>query len=228
LEAELLKQSHLLEVAKKFNIATVEDLYAVLGDGAGLTPLQVIAKLRENALAKVEKERGKVSVTVKPWNGYGKPSQGVRVKGIENVMVRLSRCCNPLPGDPIVGYITRGRGVSIHREDCPNIIHHHKDEFERIIEVAWDTEAEAIYQVQIEAVAVDRPRLAMDIITTIADTKTTINAVNARATKNNLATVDLKIEIKSLDHLHHIMERIKKVKDVMEVKRITPHGNMGG
>lgn len=228
LDLEHLKQSNLQEISKKFNLATVEDLYAVLGDGGGLTPLQVIAKIREHYLGKANKEPGQVTVALKPWTGYGKPSHGVRVKGVENVMVRLSRCCNPLQGDEIVGYITRGRGVSIHRQDCPNIISHHNEDFERIIDVAWDNEAEAVYQVQIEAVALDRPRLAMDIITTITDTKTTINAVNARATKNNLATVDLKIEIKSLDHLLYIMEKIKRIKDVIEVKRITPHGHIGG
>lgn len=225
LEPELLKHSYLQEVAKKFNIATVDDLYAALGDGTGLTPLQVVAKLREIALPKEGKDSDQVTVPVKPWSGFGKPSHGVRVKGLDNVMVRLARCCNPLPGDSILGYITRGRGVSVHRRDCPNIIQYQKNEHERIIEVVWDTDAEAAFQVHIEAVAVDRPRLAMDIITTVTDAKTTINAVNARATKNNLATVDLKIEIRNMEHLKQIMERVRRVKDVIEVKRITPQGH---
>lgn len=225
LEPELLKTSYLQEVAQKFNINTVDDLYAVLGDGTNLTPLQVVAKLREYNLPKEDKDPEQVEVAVKPWSGFGKPSHGVRVKGLDNVMVRLARCCNPLPGDGILGYITRGRGVSVHRKDCPNILHYRKNEYERIIEVAWDMEAEAIFQVHIEAVAVDRPRLAMDIITTITDAKTIINAVNARATKNNLATVDLKIEIRNMEHLQQIMERVRRVKDVIEVKRITPQGH---
>ncbi|KKM09231.1 (p)ppGpp synthetase [Clostridiales bacterium PH28_bin88] len=218
--AEALKNSNLQEAAKRFNIPTVEDLLATVGDG-GLTPLQVMAKLKE-AVPGLVTEAPAPLPSVKPWSGYGKPSQGIRVRGVDNVVVRLSRCCNPVPGDDIVGYITRGRGVSIHRSDCPNIAHHHDNELERIIEVAWDLEAEAIYQVHIEAVAVDRPRLAMDIMTTIADTKTIINSVHARATRNNLATVDLKIEIKSLDHLNYITEKVKRIKDVLEVKRVTP------
>jgi GTP pyrophosphokinase len=173
-----------------------------------------------------EKEEEKPAVDslpqAKSWIGFSRPSQGVRVKGIDNVVVRLAHCCNPLPGDAIIGYITRGRGVSVHRSDCPNILHHLRQEAERIIEVAWDQDAEATYQVQIEALALDRPRLAMDIMSAVADTKTIINAVHARATRNNMATVDLKLEIRSLEHLQYIMEKIKRVKDVMEVKRVTP------
>ncbi len=217
---ETLKANYLVELGKRYNMNSVDDLLASVGDGS-LSPLQVIAKLRE-AFPGVIGEITPSLPSVKPWTGYGKPSHGIRVKGVDNVMVRLSRCCNPVPGDAIVGYITRGRGVSVHRDDCPNILHHQDNELARLIEVAWDFEAEAIFQVHIEATAVDRPRLAMDIMNTIAETKTIINSVHARATRNHLAIVDLKIEIRGLDHLNHIMERIKRVRDVMDVKRITP------
>jgi GTP pyrophosphokinase len=218
--SEVLKPQYLAEAGKKFNIASAEDTLLTVGDG-GLTPSQIITKLKEilpglNITSPVQVP------TVKPWSGYGKPSQGIRVRGIENVVVRLSRCCNPVPGDDIIGYITRGRGVSIHRRDCPNIAYHHESEKERIIEVIWDMEAEAAFQVRIEALALDRPKLAMDIMATVADTKTIVNSIHARATKNNLAIVDLKLEIKGLDHLNFLVEKIKRVKDVMEVKRITP------
>lgn len=217
---EVLKPHLLAEAGKKFNIGSAEDTLLAIGDG-GLTPSQVIAKLKEIIPGLTVDTPVHVPL-VKPWTGYGKPSQGIRVKGVDNVVVRLSRCCNPVPGDNIVGYITRGRGVSIHRLDCPNIAHHNESEKERIIEVAWDAEAEAVFQVHIEALALDRPKLAMDIMTTVADTKTIINSIHARATKNNLAVVDLKLEIKGLEHLNFLVEKIKRVKDVMDVKRITP------
>jgi len=217
---DILKPSLLAEAAKKFNIVSAEDMLLTVGDG-GISPSQVMAKLKEIAPA-LTKESTVPIPTAKPWMGYGKPSQGIRVKGVDNVTVRLSRCCNPVPDDDIIGYITRGRGVSIHRIDCPNIAHHHESEKERIIEVAWDAEAEAVFHVHIEAIALDRPKLAMDIMTTIADTKTIINSIHARAAKNNLAVVDLKLEIKGLDHLKFLVEKIKRVKDVMDVKRITP------
>jgi GTP pyrophosphokinase len=182
----------------------------------------VLNKLRE-AFPAVFSDSAAPAPALKPWSGYGKPSHGIRVKGVENVVVNLSRCCNPVPGDEVVGYVTRGRGISVHRQDCLNILHHHDLELERIIEVAWDDESEATYQVHIEAVALPRQGLAVEIMSTIADTKTIINAVHSRANRNNLSTVDLKIEIKSMEHLSYVMDKIRRVKDVLEVKRVTPH-----
>ena len=147
---------------------------------------------------------------------------GVRVKGVTDLAVHLSHCCNPLPGDRIIGYITRGRGVSVHRADCPNIVHHFRGETERIIEVSWDEEAPASYQVEIEVKAFDRPHLTTDIMTTIADTDTVINAVNARALKNRMAKVNLKLEIHNVEHLYKIMQKVSHVSDVLEVHRVVP------
>jgi len=221
LSEEDYRLSYLAEIAVKFNFQGVDEMYLAISDGI-ITATQVVVRLREK-LKKVVESGDKTAVTVSPWKGYGKPSQGIRVKGIDNVMVRLSRCCNPLPGDEIVGYITRGRGVSVHRADCANVNHYLSDDAGRMIEVAWDNYDNGKYQVQIEVVAIDRPRLAMDIMTAITDTKTIINAVNARATKGNLATVDLKLEIRGIEHLEYIISRIKRLKDIIEVKRIIPN-----
>ncbi|QGP90765.1 GTP pyrophosphokinase [Neomoorella glycerini] len=216
---EILKLALLQEAARKFNVATSEDLYVMVGDGV-LTPYQVLGRLKGEEEVPPPAEVAKT--TVKPWSGYGKPSHGIRVKGMDNLDIRLAHCCNPLPGDAILGYITRGRGVSVHRADCPNINHHRETERERIIEVAWDGTADATYQVHIEALALDRPNLAMDIMAAVADTKTIINSVHARATRNDQALVDLKIEIRSLEHLNYIMDKIRRIRDVMEVKRVVP------
>lgn len=218
---EALKTGLLQEAARKFNLSTVEDLLVAIGDGV-LTASQVVGHLKGEEKKEEEVSPVEALPAAKSWSGFSRPSQGVRVKGIDNVVVRLAHCCNPLPGDAIVGYITRGRGISVHRNDCPNILHHLNMEPERIIEVAWDQDDEATYQVQIEAVALDRPRLAMDIMSAVADTKTIINSVHARATRNNMATIDLKIEIRSLEHLQYILDKIRRIKDVMEVKRVTP------
>ncbi|NLL19885.1 MAG: bifunctional (p)ppGpp synthetase/guanosine-3',5'-bis(diphosphate) 3'-pyrophosphohydrolase [Clostridia bacterium] len=220
LTEEDYRTTYLAEVAKKFNLQGAEELFIAINDGV-ITVGQVIVKLREIA-KRVEESNTGSSLTVSPWKGYGKPSKGVRIKGVDNVMVRLSRCCNPLPGDEIVGYVTRGRGVSIHRSDCPNICHYSAEDAGRIIEAAWDEQVEGKYQVQLEVVAIDRPGLAMDIMMAVADTKTVINAINARATKENFATVDLKLEIKGVEHLEYISNKIKRVKDVLETRRITP------
>lgn len=214
------RTSYLTEIAKKFNFHGVEELFIAISDGV-ITPSQVVVKLREMAKGAQEANNG-AALSVSPWKWYGKPSKGVRVKGVDNVMVKISRCCNPLPGDAIVGYVTRGRGVSIHRADCHNISHYFSEDAGRFIEVAWDNQVEGKYQVELETVAIDRPGLAMDIMLAVADTKTVINAINARATKDNLATVDLKLEIKSVEHLEYISNKIRRVKDVLEVKRVTP------
>lgn len=218
--SEVLKNDKLGEVIKRFNFLSVEDLLVAIGDGA-ITPLLVLSRIKEDY--RKERETSPPFRDVKPWSGYGKPSKGVRVKGIDNVMVRLSRCCKPLPGDPIIGYITRGRGVSIHRVDCPNAISINKHEGERLIDVMWDQEIQSLYQVEIEATAQDRPQLAMDIMAAITETKTAINSVHARTTRNKLASVNLKIEIKSLEHLEYIVSKVKRVKGVIDVKRIMPN-----
>lgn len=213
------KPEKLAEVAKRYNYLSGDDLVVAVGAGI-ISPLQVLTKIKEDF--KKERETPVAPPEVKPWSDTGKDSKGIRVKEVDNVLIRLSRCCNPLPGDPIVGYITRGRGVSIHRVDCPNIQINYQEENERLIDVEWESDLEGSYQVEIEAVSLDRPRLAMDIMTAIADTKTPINSVHARATKNKLASVNVKIEIKSLEHLEYIMNKLRRLKDVIEVKRVTP------
>ncbi|GEA16102.1 MAG: diphosphokinase / guanosine-3,5-bis(diphosphate) 3-diphosphatase [Moorella sp. (in: firmicutes)] len=216
---EILKPALLQEAARKFNVATNEDLYVMVGDGV-IPPSQVLGRLKGEEEVPPPAEVAKTAV--KPWSGYGKPSHGIRIKGLDNLDIRLAHCCNPLPGDAILGYITRGRGISVHRIDCPNINHHRETEKERIIEVAWGDTSDATYQVHIEALALDRPNLAMDIMAAVADTKTIINSVHARATRNDQALVDLKIEIRSLEHLNYIMDKIRRIRDVMEVKRVIP------
>jgi guanosine-3',5'-bis(diphosphate) 3'-pyrophosphohydrolase len=220
LPLDSFKTELLLEGAKRFNFLTVEDLYAALGDG-GVTPLQVLSKLKESLPVLEETSVPPLSL-IKPWKNTGDSSPGIKIKGAGNVMVRFSHCCNPLPNDPIIGYITRGRGVSIHHADCANINYYKEHERERVVEVSWEQGVDLVYQAQISAVAIDRPGLTMDIMMTITDTKTIVNAVHARATKNNLATVDLKIEIKNMEHLIYIIEKIRKIRDVLEVKRVTP------
>lgn len=220
-----IRQELLQAIAQGIRLSNVDDLYVALADGV-ITPQQVVARLKDslNQVEAKEAEAPALEPAAKGQRNVLYGTSAVRVQGADGVMVRLSHCCNPLPGDPIIGYITRGRGVSVHRRDCPNINHLNHDELGRVVEVAWQNTADdsSVYLAQIEALALDRPRLAMDIISTVADTKTIINSVHARATRNSMATVDMKVEIRSLEHLQYIMDKIKKVRDVLEVKRVTP------
>jgi guanosine-3',5'-bis(diphosphate) 3'-pyrophosphohydrolase len=221
--SELLKTERLAEAVKRFNLNGPDDLLASVGDGA-ITPQQVVSRLKEDYRKdrKGEEEALLEAAEIKPRPGAEKSSAGVRVHGIGNLMVRLSHCCNPLPGDKIIGYITRGRGVSIHRADCRNIVYFNREEAERIIDVSWDQPDDASYQVEIEVTAVDRPRITADVMNAIADTKTNINAVNARSGKNRRTIIDLTVEIRSLEHLNAVLQKVKRLGDVIDVHRIVP------
>lgn len=220
--AQVLKSESLLKIAKSYNITNVDDLYALMGDGA-VTVNKVLMRLRED-LTKEERERLQLEALQqgegKSGSGYGKASQGVRVKGVDNILIRFSRCCNPLPGDDIVGYITRGRGVSIHRRECDNIKSHATEEQARMVEVIWDTEVEAIYPVDLEIFALDRARLVTDVMNVVLETRTNILAINARVAKDKSTHIQLSIEIRNLGHLYNVMQKIRRVKDVNSVERV--------
>jgi len=201
-------------------------LYAAIGDGV-LTPNKVIVRLREEV---TKEERDKMHLeglqkgeTKKP-TPYGKASHGIRVKGVDNVLVRFSRCCNPLPGDAITGYITRGRGVSIHRWDCSNILSPSQEESERMVEVKWAEQIDATYPVDIQIYGKDKPRLVTEVMNTVLDTRTHILRINARVDKDNIAHIQLRVEIRNVEQLKMVMHRIRKVKDITDVERVNSGG----
>jgi len=223
---EFFKSDRLSEMAKRFSMFNSEELLLAVGEGV-VSTLQVITRLKEDIqkLKNLPEDTlfpGFIPETKKAAH-YGKPQQGVMVHDIDDVMIRLSRCCNPLPGDPIVGYITRGRGVSVHRADCPNAAYHIQEEQGRIVEVAWSDNSESSYQVEIEVLALDRSRLTTDVMNTIADMKVEIHSVRAGAARNNQATVNLKIEISNLSQLKSVFDKVKRIKDVIDVYRVVPH-----
>ncbi|MDO8686375.1 MAG: bifunctional (p)ppGpp synthetase/guanosine-3',5'-bis(diphosphate) 3'-pyrophosphohydrolase [Clostridiales bacterium] len=149
-----------------------------------------------------------------------KPPGGINVKGIDNCLVRLSRCCNPVPGDEIAGYITRGRGVSVHRKDCINAQIGPEVEEERLIEVSWYKEAtESAYKAEIALHAHDRTSLLMEIANIISEAKIPLKAMNARTTKEHMAIMNLTLEITGTDQLDKIIKKLKKVEGVSEVSR---------
>ncbi|MEW6308881.1 MAG: ACT domain-containing protein, partial [Bacillota bacterium] len=128
----------------------------------------------------------------------------------------------PLPGDPIVGYVTRGRGVSIHRADCPNLQHLAGEE--RRVSVSWDTARSACYPVAVEISGMDRPGLLADVLSVISDTRTNVLSVAARGDRNKRAAIELVLEIRNLDQLQYLTRRILKVRDVFSVHRVTETG----
>jgi len=135
------------------------------------------------------------------------------------MMIRFSRCCNPVPGDEIIGYITRGRGVSIHKADCPNVdfISAEKD---RLVKVEWIKTEELFYPLKIKIIADDRSNLVSDIMLIFSSLKIAVSAINAITDKNNIANIDVTLSINNLDQLQEIIEKIIKIKSVLTAKRV--------
>ncbi len=217
-----LSNDYLSEAAKALSYNTSDDLLAALGYG-GMAFKPVFNKLKELYRRDYPQDEGEMDLLPMPPAQERRrrlPDVGVGVKGVDNLLVRLARCCNPVPGDPIIGYITRGRGVSVHRANCPNVMK--IDNPERVIKVEWEAEHPTFYQVEIKVEAVDRPRLLRDVMESLGDTKTNIKAVNARTNKNGIANIDILLEIKDLEQLKFIMQKLGRVRDVMGVERLNP------
>ncbi len=213
-----LKSDLLEEVGRSFNIHSVEDLYGAIGYG-GVTVNQVISRLREEYNRKYgQQDKEKALPEIKPVKRPKSSSVGVSIDGMDNLLIRVARCCNPVPGDEIVGFITRGRGVSVHRRDCPNLAQKSIDK-DRFLEASWEVEAEASYPVEIEISADDRKNLLADVMASVNESKVDIIAVTARTDKNHLATIYLTLVVRVQVHLDQIMNKIKKIKEVYEVRR---------
>ena len=220
---EVLANENIKRVCEKFNFTSEEDMYAAVGFN-GITAQQVVNRLAEKmrkirdqevALEKITKEMN--TPTVRKAT-----ESGVIVKGVENMLIRLSRCCSPVPGDEIVGFITKGRGVSVHRADCPNV----QDDFanQRIMDVEWGTPLSTTrkeYQVDIEISAFDRPGLLNEVMQVVNESKTNISAVSGKADRDKIATINMTIMITNISHLHKVVERIKQIPDIYSVQRMT-------
>ena len=219
-QTELFKQDYVNAALKRYKYSSIEDMYAAIGFGAN-TSSKVISKMLEeyrkehkdaNLEEKIEELKNKKVVK-------NQSNNGVVVKGIDNCLVKLSKCCNPLPGDEIIGYITKGRGVSIHRKDCVNV-NELLNEENRIIDVEWfDENKKTEYTVEIEIFANDRSGLLADIIKEVSVLKTKLIGVNSRANKEKIAITELTIQVENLEELNKAIKALRKVDSVYEVKR---------
>lgn len=221
---EVLTAENIKRVAEKFNFTNLDDMYAAVGYN-GITALQIANRLTEKWRKQKEKEEQLTKITeatseVKSFSISRKRESGVRVKGIDNLLIRLSRCCNPVPGDEIVGFITKGRGVSVHRSDCPNIVG--EDVEARLIPVEWETafNDRKEYNVDIEINGYDRHGLLNEVLQVVNESKTTISAVSGRTDRNKMALINMSISIRNVSHLQKIVDKIKQIPDVYSVRRI--------
>ena len=220
LHADLFKQEYIDSMLDRYKYKNLEDMYAAVGFGAN-SAVKVIAKMLQEYRKEHQEEdiEEKMEELRKQKERKQKPSSsGVVVEGIDNCLVKLSKCCNPLPGDEIIGYITKGRGVSVHRKDCVNV----KDlltEENRIIDVKWYEEAKENYNVTLEVLANDRKGLLVDVLNTVKETKANLMGVSTKTTKERIAIMDIDLEVENIEELNKVIRNIKKVDSVYEVRR---------
>ena len=217
---ELFKPEFVQVALDRYKFNSMDDMYSSVGFGsisAGKIIARALEEYRkvhhEENLEKTLEELSKERIHKE------KPSQnGVVVKGIDNCLVKLSKCCNPVPGDEIVGYITKGRGVSVHRTDCINMKNLISED-NRIIDVYWYNNNKTTYNVDIEIYANDRNGLLADIIAEIGNTKCKLMAVSSRATKEKIVVTELTVEVENVDQLNKVLKALRKIDSVYEVKR---------
>ncbi len=220
---DLLKENRLEKIAEQMNIGTEEDLLAQIGYGSAHLN-GVIARLIEfHKKELAENTPPDISAMLKEikkpvQDGKAKNDSGILVEGESGFVVRLAKCCNPIPGDEISGYITRGRGVSVHRVDCPNILK--GIELDRMIEVSWANSKENIYVVELEIVCNDKSGALTEILAIPATLQLNIHSIHATPNKSNkTSTIRLGLEVKNSDDVKRMMTQLRRVKDVYSVTR---------
>ena len=217
---EIYKPNYIDVALARYKYNSLDDMYASVGFGA-ISPMKIIARMleeyrKEHKEADIEE---KIVELTQEKRIKSKPSKtGIIVEGIDNCLVKLSKCCNPVPGDEIIGYITKGRGVSVHRADCINISNLLSEEG-RMIGVQWANEEKASYTVDIEVFANDRLGLLADILREVQNTKNKVLAINAKANKDRVVVIEFTVEVSSLDSLNNVLKVTRKIDSVYEVKR---------
>jgi len=220
--AVLLKDALPSDIARRYACNSMEDLYAGIGDGA-IRAETIAGKYRDE----YQKEQP-LNIEIKSEETHSNQSASILVDGLNDPMVRLAACCKPMPGESIIGYVTRGRGISVHHKDCPNAKRYFHTEPERIIDVSWGNVSVGSYQVELEAVCTDRDRLLMDILAIMAETKTPVSGAHAAVDrKTKTCSIFIKIEVKSMEQLEYLMQRVQRIKDVLEVRRLVNRTRKG-
>ena len=224
-------EKYMQQMAKKFNQPTVEDLIATIGYG-GIMANHVVSKIRDLYEKEVKKEQKDNKEQVNEIEKhtisdaeYKKKrnknnNQGIVVKGLDNILIRFAKCCNPLPGDEIIGYITKGRGVAIHRADCANA-NPTTDSFrQRLIDVSWTNSESSKFEAEIQIKTIDRRGIINDITHIVVIEKVSLNGISARKGKDSIISVNLLVEVNNIETLNTLMKKIKSIPGIENIYRV--------
>ena len=218
---ELLTSKNIESTLQKYSFKTIDDMYAAVGFGS-ITATKVLSKILEEyrkTKPNTEIEEKIEELHTRHNINENVSKTGIIVKGIDNCLVKLSKCCNPVPGDEIIGYITRGRGVTVHTKDCVNVKDLFKEE-ERIIDVYWAQEStNKSYNVEMTVYANDREELLGDIMRTAQQDNSKIVGVQAKSNKEKIVMVELTLEVKDIEAVNKIQRELGKIDSVYDVKR---------
>ncbi|WP_419003011.1 ACT domain-containing protein, partial [Anaerotignum lactatifermentans] len=229
--SDLLRPEWQELVINKYDFKDWNAVLAAIGYG-GLKEGQVVNRLKEEYLKEKRKQQTaedilndfEKTVSQKPLKHKSK--SGIVVEGVGDVAVRFSKCCSPVPGDEIVGFVTRGRGVTIHRTDCINILNLSNEERGRLIDAEWDTqythgEVDASYLAEIRVIANDRTGLLLEISRHLADEDISVKGFNIRTTKDMTAIFNITMEIRTKDQLERVNKRLKGIKGIIDIERVS-------
>ncbi|WP_032121879.1 RelA/SpoT family protein [Clostridium amazonitimonense] len=221
---EIAKGEGFDKLLKRYNLNSIEDLFASIGMGM-LIPSIIVNRLKEvninykNALENLQAKITEEDFSKEREKDKSDRDYGITVKGLTNVLVRFAKCCNPVPGDNIIGYITKGRGISVHRTDCKNIQSMDMNDREKFVEVEWGRNRVDGYISELQLKAEDRSGLLTDIMMIITESRMNLHAINAKSAKGNIATINIKLKINDIEQLKELMKKIKRTKGVIEVYR---------
>lgn len=236
LEKELRKQGVVLSeitkgdsyerLAKRYNLHNSDDIYAAVGVGS-ISASAFVSRLKEENLGdKVKQSDEEIAKNIEEHIAKSdrvsknESSYGITVKGESNLMIRFARCCNPVPGDEIQGYITKGRGVSVHRTDCSNLKSLIYYDPNKVVDVSWGMSKGASYVAEVRVKSDDRMGVLSDIMKVITDSGLHLNALNANSAKGNEALINIKVKIDSVEQLRELMKKIRRLKGVTDVFRV--------
>jgi GTP pyrophosphokinase len=218
LRIDLARGDVMEKIAKRMNYQSTTDLFAAIGFGDA-SAVSVVSKVKEEAKSSNLIDLAAIQRPAPPPRRVPRNSSGIRIAGVDDVLVRLSKCCSPVPGDPIMGYVTIGKGVSVHRADCPNVAYMSATP-ERILQAAWSEIETTTHSVDVELEAIDRAGLLQEVMGVCSEFKTSASSVTARV-KRDAALISLTLQISNLDHLHKVLSKLRTLRDVRDVYRVT-------